>query len=188
MFRAIFGKKTRSDSQISPTETIVDAVVGDVFTITNFNIEYEESYFVVDEVNRFSSVSGDWFETQGVDGEKQIWVYWSGLRPPDVGVMVDDRPIGLVALGMDEDTLIKMDEEQSIDNHVEIEDTLYYYRSSGETIFFQDNEGDGEGFYMWDFLSEDGKRNLSIDKWEGVPFRGHFSEVVPSEEIAVYRR
>ena len=80
------------------------------------------------------------------------------------------------------------DDEQSIDNNVTIDGTRYYYRTSAESTFFQDNTGDGEGFYLWDLASEDGSRTLSIDKWEGLPFQGHFSELVPAESLTLYKR
>jgi len=188
LFRSLFGRKKKPSGQGAAGDSVRYAAVGDVFTLTDLSIEYEDSYFIIEKINRYSSVAGEWYEVLGVDGDKRLWVYWSDQGGLSISIMVDERPMGLAALGLDDDTLIRMDDEQSIDNNVTIDGTKYYYRASAESTFYQDNTGDGEGFYLWDLASEDSSRSLSIDKWEGLPFQGHFSEVVPAESLSLYKR
>ena len=189
MFGSLFGKKKRKPSRTdSLGDSIRDVVAGDVFTVADLSVEYEDSYFVIEKVNRYSSVGGDWYELLGVDGDQRLWLYWSDQGGLSITVMVDERPIGLSSLGLDSEEIIRMDEEQSIDNHVTIEGMRYFYRNSAEAFYYEDSKGKGEGFYLWDFASEDDSKILSIDKWEGLPFQGHFSEVMPPESVTAYKR
>jgi hypothetical protein len=186
--RSFFGKKRKSSKSESDGDSISDAAVGDVFTVTDLSIEYEDSYFVIEKLNRYKSDWGEWYEILGVDGDKRLWVYWSGPRGVNVSIMMDERPVGLATLGIDEETLAQMDEAQSIDSVIEIDGEAYYYSNSAEAFLYEDNTGKGRGFYVWDFASEDGNDMLSIDKWEGVPFQGHFVESVAPESVSLYKR
>ena len=184
----LFGKKRKSSKSESDSDSISGAAVGDVFTVTDLSIEYEDSYFVIEKLNRYQSDWGEWYEILGVDGDKRLWVYWSGPRGANVSIMEDERPLGLTTLGLDEEALVQIDEAQSIDSSVEIDGLAYYYSNSSEAFLYEDNTGKGRGFYVWDFASEDGHSLLSIDKWEGMPFQGHFVEAVASERVSLYKR
>ena len=188
MFGSLFGKKKKPSGPSSPGDSIKDVVVGDVFTIADLSIEYEESYFIIEKLNRYVSAGGEWYELLGVDRDQRLWLYWSDQGGLSITVMVDERPLGLSSLGLEDDDLVRMDEEQSIDNSVTIDGERYYYRYSAEAFYYQDNTGKGEGFYFWDFASEDGDKILSVDKWEALPFQGHISVVVPTESVSVYKR
>ena len=77
--------------------------------------------------------------------------------------------------------------DQLIDNYIEAEGDRYDYRNSSEVTFYQDNRGQGKGFYHWDFMREDGDRVLSVSKWEGRPFEAVFSEVIAPDSIKLYK-
>ena len=188
MFRPLFGRKKKPPASTSLGDSIKDAVVGDVFTITDLSIEYEDSYFIIEKLNRYTSAGGQWHELLGVDGDDRLWIYWSDQGGLSITVMSDERPIGLSSLGLDGEDLIRMDEEQSIDNNVTIDGARYYYTNSAEAFYYEDNTGNGEGFYVWDFASEDGTRVLSIDKWEGQPFQAYVNDIVSPDSITVYKR
>jgi hypothetical protein len=186
---SLFGrkrKKPRGDA--SASENIRDAETGDVFTVTGHALEYEDSYFMVEQVNRYSSAIGNWREVLGADGENKVWVSWSEEAGTQyVTVSPDDRPVGLEALGLAETDMVRLDEEQSISNYITVDGTDFYYRFSAETTLYEGSAG-GQAFYMWDLVSEDDTRVLTIDKWEGLPFRARFSDVVPPESITLYKQ
>ena len=46
MFRSLFGKKKDLPSVNTDGVTIKDAVVGDVFTLNGFAVQYDDSYFI----------------------------------------------------------------------------------------------------------------------------------------------
>ena len=65
MFRSLFGKKKDLPSVNTDGVTIKDAVVGDVFTLNGFAVQYDDSYFIIEELNKFTSKAGDWQELRG---------------------------------------------------------------------------------------------------------------------------
>ena len=188
MFKSLFGKKKPKRDAAPTIETIRDARVGDVFTVTGLELEFEDSYFIIENLNRYASQQSEWYELLGVDGDARLWLTYSGGGDMYVTATVEDRAMGLSQIGVTEDDLVRMDNEHAIDNSVSLDSDVFHYKNSGEVFFFEDNRGEGQGHYLWEFESEDGSRVLSIDKWEGRPFHAYVSDVVPAENIAVYGR
>ena len=189
MFRSLFGKKKDLPSVNTDGVTIKDAVVGDVFTLNGFAVQYDDSYFIIEELNKFTSKAGDWQELLGGENDHKLWLSCSESGGSlYLTASHDDRPVGLSTIGLTDDDLIQLDEEQSIDNYVEVDDSRYYYRTSVEATFFKDGKGNGEGCYVWDFVSEDESSVLTIDKWEGMPFHVRFSEVISPESVTLYKQ
>ena len=187
MLDSLFGRrKKKPPASSSLGETIKDAGVGDVFTVTGLSLDYEESYFIVEKKNRYESFSGRSYELLGVDGDHRLWVHWSDEGGLFVSAMAERKPTGLEGLGLTEDDLVRMDDQHSIDNSVTHEGVQFHYRNSGEAFFYQDNGADGAGFYLWEFAGED--KMLSIDKSEGMPYQGYVSDVLSPDSITVYKR
>ena len=189
MVGRLFGKRKRRPSGASSEslgDSVRDARVGDVFTYPGPSLEYEDSYFIVEKMNRYEGYAGKSYELLGVDGDKRLWVQWSDEGGLFASVMPDEEPMGLAQLGIGDDQLVRMDEEHSIDNSVTYEGSQCYYKNSGETYYFQDNAGDGEGFYLWEFTADG--RVVSVVKWEGLPFQVYVSDVVSPDSISVYKR
>jgi len=80
-----------------------------------------------------------------------------------------------------------MDDERSRSNAVSYDDERFAYVSSSECRYFRDGLGQGEGYYGWEFQSEDGSRVLFVEKWEGEPFEAGLAKVIASEDIRVFR-
>ena len=191
MLRSIFGKGKKkvggSSGNASQDDSIRTAKVGDVVSISGMRLEYDDLYFFIEKIDRYTTDSETWYELLCVEGENQVWLDWSDGYELAITATDDPDPVGLGSIGTTEDELIHMDEEHSIDNYIEVEGKKYYYRNSAEVIFYQDNRGQGEGFYNWDLVQEDGERVLSITKWEGKPFEATFSEVISSDRIVLYK-
>jgi hypothetical protein len=96
--------------------------------------------------------------------------------------------MGLASLGLTDDELMRMDQEQSIDNYIDYEGERYAYRNSYEAYLFNDNKGDGEGFYMWEFVRENREGLVSVVKWEGMPFEVYTSVVVSPDIVSVFKK
>ncbi len=188
MFKSLFGRKKPRPSDAPAVETIRDARVGDVFTVTGLELEYEDSYFIIEKLNRYANEHSEWYELLGVDGEVRLWLSYSGGGDLFVTATPDDRAMGLSQIGVTEDDLVRMDNEHAIGNSVSIDGERFHYKNSGEVFFFEDNREEGHGHYLWEFESDDGIRVLSIDKWEGRPFHAYLSDVVPADNVAVYGR
>lgn len=191
MLRSLFGRgrKKRRDAPGGPPldESIRAARTGDVVSISGLSPEYEDRYFFIERVHRYSSAADTWYELLCVDGDTRLWVDWTDGYDLSVTITEDSGPSGLNRTGLDEEDLIRLDEEHSIDNYVTIDGDDYHYRNSAETLFFQDNRGAGDAFYQWDFIREQGDRVLAVSKWEGKPFEVVFSEVISPDLITLYK-
>ncbi len=190
MFKSLFGKKKRpapTAQNLAVNDSIRDAKVGDVFLIQGLSLEYDDVYFFIEDVDRYESPSGAWYEVVGSDGDKKVWIEWSPGDELFVTATDNRRPVGLSSIDLTEEELVRLDEEHSIDNYIMADNQRYYYRNSSEALYFKDNRGQGEGFYLWDFISEDELRVLAITKWEGVPFESFFSEVIPPDNVTLYK-
>jgi len=199
MFKSPFKKRmkqrTMQPARAVLNDSIRNAQVGDEVALFGLTEGFGNVYrtierrdcFVVEQKNRYESVAGEWFEVIGEDGDRRFWVEWAEEDELFVTATTNKKPMGLAAVGLTEKKLIQMDEENSIDNHFTHEGTRYSYKNSQEVIYYEDEEGDGEGFYLWDFVSQEEKRVLSVVKWEGVPFQVFISEVVPPGKISVLK-
>jgi hypothetical protein len=198
MLRSLFGKgkkKRTSDAKPTPYDnSIRSARVGDEVAIAGLTEGFDEAYrtierrdsFVIDQINRYESDAGEWFEVIGEDGKNRFWIEWAEEDGLFVTATIDKKPIGLSNLGLTEDKLIRMDEEHSIDNSISYQGGRYSYKNSQEVVYYEDDEDEGEGFYLWDFVCEERSRLLSVVKWEGVPFQAYISEIVPPDNLTVH--
>ena len=191
MLRSLFGKgkKRKGAGAKSPVQddSIRTAKVGDVLSIQGLALEYDDLYFFVERINRYSTDADTWYELTCVDGDTHVWIDWTDGYDLFVTATDDPDPVGLASIGLTEEQLIDLDEENSIDNSIEVEGDRYDYRNSSEATFYQDDRGEGQGFYRWDFLREDGDRVLSVSKWEGRPFEAVFSDVMDPDGIKLYK-
>ena len=190
MLRSLFGRgrKRNSPPNTRIETSIKDARVGDVLVIQGFALEYDDCFFVVEELHRYGGSGIIWYELVAADADNRLWLEWS---EDETGLFVtatdNRRPVGLEAIGMKQADLLALDEQRSIDRSITIDGLRFMYRNSFEAFYFRDNRPtDGEGFYMWEFLAEDESRVLAITKFEGVPFEAHFSEIVSPENIHLY--
>lgn len=191
MFRSLFGRKTKNrpstSEDLSLSDSIKDAKAGDVFTIQGLSLEYDDIYFFIEKIDRYETPAGGWYEITGADGDNHVWVEWSPGDELFITATDDRSAVGISNLGITEDDLVRLDEENSIDNFIDVDDERYFYRTSSEAFYFKDNRGQGDGFYLWDFMSEDERRVLSITKWEGLPFESFFSEVISPDNVTLYK-
>ena len=192
MLRKLFGRKRKPQyapsQNASATDSIRVAVVGDVLVIKGLSLEYDDAYFFIEQVDRYEGPAGTSYELVAADGDNKVWVEWSDEDGLHITAADNRRPWSLASLALTEDDLIRLDEDQSIDNHVTVEDRRYFYRHSFEAYYFKNGRGPGEGFYLWDFVAEDDGGALSITKWEGLPFEGFFSQIISPHGITLYKR
>lgn len=189
MFRSLFGGKKQpkaSDSSV-PTDSIRSAGVGYTVVIAEFFSPIEDAYIVIEQVNRYDSAVGEWRELVGSDGERRVGIEWSYDGDLFIAVNVHGTPMGLDSIGLEEDDLLRMDQEHSLSNSLTYEDQRYSYKNSYEAAYFKDSKGEGDGFYLWEFVSQDSKNIVSVVKWEDAPFEVYTSVVVSPEQVSAYK-
>ena len=189
MFGSLFGgKKKRGESDSSPAEDSIRlAGIGHTVVIAGFVSSIEDAYIILEQVNRYESDVGGWHELVGSDGEKRVGIEWSYDGELFISVNEQGAPMGLDSVGLDDDALVRLDEEHSIDNYLTYEGDPYKYKNSYEAVFYKDNRGEGDVFYLWEFVSGDSKRIVSVVKWEGSPFEVYTSVVVSPELVTAYK-
>ena len=190
VIKSLFGrKKKKLTGATSLAEGVRDAVVGDVFTIMGFDVEYDDGYYLIEAKHRYATSYSTWYELEAGDGDRRLWVYWSN----DGGQLFtsatnNNEPVPLDALNLTRDDLTQVDEEHSLSNYFTYEGRDFYYLNSGEAFFFEGGQGDGIGYYTWDLMSSDERTVLSIDKFSGRPYECYFSSVVSPDSITVYKQ
>ena len=191
MFRSLFnrrkGKRAAPSQNLSLNDSIKDARVGDVISVQGLSLDYDDIYFYLERIDRYETPGGVWHELFGVDGDHRVWIEWSEGYELFVTASDNRQPVGLSSIGLEEEELIRLDEENSIDNSITVDGQLYSYRTSSEALYFKDNRGEGEGFYLWEFMAEDEQRVLSVSKWEGMPFEAYFTEVISPDSVSLYK-
>ncbi|MCH7653742.1 MAG: DUF4178 domain-containing protein [Chloroflexi bacterium] len=190
MFKSLFGgKKKRNASESSATdETIRSARVGDVVVISGFSKTFEDAYFIIENVHRYESSFGEWHELTGVDGDRRVGIEWSYDGEFYIAVSEQDKPMGLASIGLDDDALVRLATYQSLDTRITYEGETYGYTTSYEAYFFKDNQGEGDGFWIWEFQSEDMKKIVSVVKSGDMPFEVYTSVVVSPDLVSVYKK
>ena len=192
MFRSLFGgkKRRRPSSSESPRvdESIRSARVGDVVVISGFSLALEDAYVVTEKINRYESSLGKWYDLVGSDGDRPIAIEWSDDGGLTIFVSTQESPLALSAVGLTDDQLVRMDQEQSLDNFLEYEGERYSYGNSYEVFRFEDDRDEGEGFYLWEFFTAGRDRTIAVIKWEGMPFEVYASEALSPDSVSVYKK
>lgn len=189
MFRSLFGGKKKRDAPDTspPEDSIRSAGVGYTVVIAEFFSPIEDAYVVIEQVNRYDSAVGEWHELVGSDGERRVGIEWSYDGELFIAVNVHGTPMGLDAIGVDDDDMIRIDNEHSLANYITYDGEQYNYKNSYEADYFKDNRGDGDGFYLWEFVSQDSEKIVSVVKWEDAPFEVYTSVVVSPEQVTAYK-
>ncbi|MHC4943106.1 MAG: DUF4178 domain-containing protein [Planctomycetota bacterium] len=169
-------------------DTVKDARVGDIVSISGFGDEYDDVDFVIKRRNRYESGGYEWYELLGEYKGRQVWIDWEEDDALEITATSPDRELRLSQLNITEEDLARMDEEESTDNFIEWDGQKFYYSESCEAGYFKDCAGPGEGFYLWDFEGEDGETFLAIEKWEGEPFSVFTGKTIRPFNVKVFKR
>ena len=189
MFKSLFGKKKRRGPKPGDPpmdDSIRSAGVGDVIVIPGFSPTLDDATFLVETKSRLESAFGKSYELVGVDGDRKVSIEWSEGDELVISVTEYGETIPLSEIGADEDALVRWDDEKSTENSVEYQEQQYYFKNSYEVLYFKDEGSEGEGFYIWEFGTEDEQRGISVVKWEGLPFEVYASVTVSPDVVRVY--
>jgi len=191
VFGSLFRKRksNRSSSDVPQTiDSVRTATVGDVVVIRGFSPTLEDAYIVIHQLNRYESSRGEWYDLIGSDGERSLTVEWHDEYGQTLFVCVQEAPMALSAVNLTEAELVRIDEEHSLDNHIEYKGEWFFYRNSYEAFRFAENGDDGAGFFLWEFFTRNGDGLISVVKEEESPFEVYISEALSPELVSVFKK
>ncbi len=171
--------------------SIRSADPGDLISIeaiSDLSKDYKEIVFEVRNRNRYESDGEQWFEYVGQVGDITYYIEWVEEDELVItGTSSRDR-YKLSDIGATEEDLARMDEDESDENYIMFKGKKFFYESSGEVFFYKNGKGGAEGFYLWDFISEEGREMISVEKWESEPFEIHHCFIISPDHIQVVKR
>lgn len=183
------GEKDAERQAFLPENATIEHVkVGGVISISGFMADYQDLDFLVEQKHRYEKAGFSWYELAGSHGTKKLFIEWE-KDDGEFFIIATSASKGfrLSKLGIEQDDLVRMDDEQSRDNFIEFEGEKYYFDESGEIFYYENESGSGEGFYCWDFINEDETKVISIEQWEGEPFEVFTGTVISHDDIQIFK-
>jgi hypothetical protein len=178
--------------EAGPTEDlahlkITDARLGDTLSVSGAAEDFSDIDFTVDRNDQYEAGSRRWNELSGTWRDRRVFLEVHGDVTTEVLGNFDARKITLDEMGLSEDDLGEMDQRQNPSDFFDWDGKFWMYRSSREMGVFSAGNATGRGFYCWTFQEQDGKRFLSIRKFEGEPFTGTIWIAIEPTDITVFR-
>ena len=192
----ISSKKEKEDKKSAKrAETIGGANVtndlsrvypGGVFELPSFGNQLTPIETYVTSRNRYSDGEDSWYELVCDYEGRKLNVEWEKEgQSLNVCAGFDDENPSLEDLGLRESILSDFDENES--GTFEWSGTTWVYANSEEISFFENDSDDEERFYGWDFQSKDGKRFITIEKWQGdATFYVYSTYAVDAKKVNVF--
>jgi hypothetical protein len=166
---------------------VTDALIKDTLSVTGAAEDFSDVDFTVDRCDRYEAGSRRWTELSGTWRDRRVLLEVHNDETVEVLGNFDGRRITLDELGLSEDDMAQLDARQNAADFVDFEGKFWLYRLSREMGVFSDNAGTGRGFYGWQFHEQDGKRYLSVRKFEGEPFTACIWVKVEPTDVTVFR-
>lgn len=187
-----FFKKPTPPTPASPAQNlaqlnITQARVGDALSIAGAGTNFADLEFTVDRRNIDESGGLRWTEVSGLYENRRVTLTVHDDDELQVNGALDPVTPALENLGVTEEDLAQLDEQQNSGNVVEYEGKPFHYEWSREVRHFRDGAGQGEGYYAWQFREESGSRKLVIRKREGQAFQVSVERQINPGDISVYR-
>jgi hypothetical protein len=164
-----------------------DARVRDTLSIVGAAEDFSDLDFTVDRRETYEAGSRQWVVLSGQRRDRRVYLEVHNEDTVEVFGNFDGRRISLDELGLSEDDLAEIDQRQNASDFIDFEGKFWLYRFSREMGVFSEGTDTGRGFYNWQFQEQDGKRYLSIRKFEGEPFTGSIWVKVEPSDITVFR-
>jgi hypothetical protein len=166
---------------------ITDARVGDNLSVTGAAEDFSDIDFTVDRREQYEAGSRRWVTLSGMWRDRRVFIEVHNEDTVDVIGNFDGRRLTLDELGLGEDDLAQLDSRQNPADFFDFESKFWLYRFSREMGVFSEGSTTGRGFYGWQFHEQDGKRYLSVRKFEGEPFAISIWVKIEPTDITVFR-
>lgn len=141
-----------------------DSCVGDIIHIKEVGPKFDDITFKIDGIHTYVDEDGfEWGEAYGDGPTGKVFLEFIEDDEIELFVKIGKMDLSLSDLGISLDDLWKIDEKE--DGYIEYNGERFKYEDSGDVTFYHNGEGNGEGFYSWDFISDDDMLSLSIEKY-----------------------
>lgn len=166
---------------------ITDAQQGDVLSVVGAGDDFSDVDFTVDRREWYEAGSKRWTVLSGTWRDRRVYLEVQNDDTVEVLGNFDARKITLDELGLSEADLGEIDARQNPADFFDFDGKFWLWRQSREMGVFSEGASAGRGFYGWLFQEQDGKRYLSVRKFEGEPFTASIWIMVEPTDITVYR-
>jgi hypothetical protein len=182
-----FDRKPATPQQDLANLKITDAQVGDTLSVSGAAEDFSDIDFMVDRCDLYEAGSRRWTEVSGTWRDRRVFLEIHTGDNTEVHGNFDGRRITLDELGLSEADMGELDSRQNAADFIDFEGKFWMYRFSREVGIFREDASTGSGYYCWEFQEQDGKRFLTIRKFEGEPFTGTIRVKVEPADITVFR-
>ena len=166
---------------------ITDARIGDVLSVSGAGPDFSDLDFTVDRRDQLEAGSQRWLELSGSWRDRRVFLEVHNNDAIEAVGNFDGRKLTLDELGLSEQDLADLDARQNPSDFFDYDGKFWLYRFSRETGAFHTGAASGQGFYNWQFQERDGRRFLSIRKYQGEPFTASIWVRMEPADITVYR-
>lgn len=149
-------------------------------------IELDGNTYFVDDVNRYTDSSSEWFELVLISLVDGLQVYLEWEQDDTLEVFLYEENLKLRNIGLSPALLKDMDDDPNEDAEYPISHRGHtlYYEDSGDAKFFHGNKGDGESYYFWDFFDDDETVCVGVECWDGE-YEASYGKAVNPNNIEV---
>jgi hypothetical protein len=166
---------------------VLNARPGDVISVHAAAPDFSDVDYTVDRRSMYQSGPKGWLDLSGDFRGNRVYLEVQPGSPPQMMGMFDPRRLTLPEVAATEDQMADFDRRQDPSAYLTFEGKPWYYESSREIGYFENETGAGEGLYRWIFREPEGDRLLCIEKWEGEPFDVRIARRVNPQDVTVFK-
>jgi hypothetical protein len=179
-------KKTEPQQDLAHL-SVKDAQVRDTLSVAGAADDFSDIDFTLDRRDVYEAGSQQWFEASGTWRDRRVFLEVHQGDNVEVLGNFDGRRLTLDDFGLSEADMAELDQRQNQNDFIDFEGKFWLYRFSREMGIFSEGHSTGRGFYCWQFAEQDGKRFLSIRKFEGEPFAAAIWVALDPSTVTVFR-
>ena len=168
-------KEAMAGSASAPPSGIAALEAGGVMSVEGLD-------YIVQQKNRYSAGSSEWFEVKLVGDGDEVW--WLGWEEDDEPVITMMQEADFHELGLSPDDLDALDEEGG---EIVVDGHAYHLDESGDALFHENCQPSGEPFYYWDFRDSEMEQTIGIECWGDSDYRASVGRFVDGGAVDIYR-
>jgi hypothetical protein len=159
---------------------------GDVVSIRGAAEDFSDLDFTVDRRSAYEANSVRWVDLSGDFRGRRVYLEVMGPSQDQMLGLLDGRKLALNDVRLTEQQLVDLDTRQDANASIGYDGKNWYFESSREIGYFENEGTEGEGLYRWMFKEQGGDRLLCIEKWQGEPFDVRVAKRVNARDVTMF--